>query len=124
MHGELDDLTLAAICYADDVVLVTVSMSAAETMVSEVIEKLKEVGLSVGAQKTHWTSYPKMMDKNIMVGWTGGVVGGSTGVCGIDGVFGRECKTCDRTQNSSSQQMPSNMETCVEFPMAPQVARG
>ena len=34
---------------------------------------------------------------------------------------GRECKTCDRTQNSSSQQMSSKMETCVEFPMAPQI---
>ena len=47
--------------------LVAVSMSAAETMVSEVIEKLKEVGLTVGAQKTHWTSFPKMMDRNIIV---------------------------------------------------------
>ena len=36
-------------------VLITVSMSAAEIMVTEVIEKLKEVGLTVGAQKTHWT---------------------------------------------------------------------
>ena len=34
---------------------------------------------------------------------------------------GRECKTCDRTQNSSSQQMPCKMETCVDFPMAPQI---
>ena len=49
-------------------------------------------------------------------------VGGSFGVCGIDGVFGRECKTCDRTQNSSSQQMSSKVETCVEFSMAPQIA--
>ena len=61
----LDDFTLAAICYADDVVLIAVSVSAAETMLSEVIEKLGEVGLS--AQKTHWTSFPKMMDKNITV---------------------------------------------------------
>ena len=57
----------AAICYADDVVLVAVSMSAAEIIVTEVISNLKEVGLSVGAQKTHWTSYPKMMDRSIMV---------------------------------------------------------
>ena len=64
---KLDDFALAAICYADDVVLVAVSMSAAEIMVSEVIAKLKEVGLSVGAQKTNWTSYPRMMDKSIMV---------------------------------------------------------
>ena len=64
----LDDFALAAICYADDVVLVAVSVSAAEIMVTEVIAKLKEVGLSVGAQKTHWTSYPKMVDnKSIMV---------------------------------------------------------
>ena len=58
----LDDFALAAICYADGVVLVAVSKSAAA-----IIAKLKEVGLSVGAQKTHWTSFPKMMDKSIMV---------------------------------------------------------
>ena len=49
-------------------------------------------------------------------------VGGNFGVCGIDGVSGWECKTCDRTQNSSSQQMPCKMETCVDFAMAPQIA--
>ena len=65
---ELDEFALAAICYADDVVLIAVSMSAAEIMVTEVIAKLKEVGLSVGAQKTHWTSCPKIMDKSIMDG--------------------------------------------------------
>ena len=58
---------LAAICYADDVVLVAASVAAAEVMVAEMIAKLKEVGLTVGAQKTHWTSFPKMTDKNIMV---------------------------------------------------------
>ena len=111
----LDDFTLAAICYADDVVLIAVSVSAAETMVPEVIEKLKEVGLTVGAQKTHWTSFPKMMDKNI-------TVDGSAVVWEeVLEFVGRECKTCDRTQNSSSQQMPCKMETCVEFLMAPQI---
>ena len=63
----LDDFVLAAICYADDVVLIAALVAAAEVMVVEVIAKLKEVGLSVAAQKTHWTSFPKMMDKNIMV---------------------------------------------------------
>ena len=53
--------------------------------------------------------------------WIGCGVGGSFGVRGIDGVSGRECTTCDRTQNSSSQQMSSKMETCVEFPVAPQI---
>ena len=93
----LDDFALAAICYADDVMLFAVSMSAAEIMATEVIAKLKEVGLSIGAQKTHWTSYPKMLDKSIMGGWTG-CVEGSTGVCGIKGVLGRERKTRNRTQ--------------------------
>ena len=63
----LDDFVLAAICYADDVVSVAASVAAAEVMVTEVIAKLKEVGLTVGAQKTRWTSYPKMVDKSIMV---------------------------------------------------------
>ena len=63
----LDDFTLAATCYADDVVLIAVTVSAADTMVSEVIEKLKEVGLTAGGQKAHWTSFPRMMDKNITV---------------------------------------------------------
>ena len=63
----LDDFVLAATCYADDVVSVAASVAAAEVMVTEVIAKLKEVGLTVGAQKTRWTSYPKMVDKSIMV---------------------------------------------------------
>ena len=58
---------LAAICCADDVVLVAASMSAAEKTVTEVIATLKDVGLSVGAQKIHWTSHTKMVDKSIMV---------------------------------------------------------
>ena len=62
-----DDFVLAAICYADDVVLVAAPFAAADVMVTEVIAKLKEVGLSVGAQKTHWTSHPKMIDNSIVV---------------------------------------------------------
>ena len=59
MSWSLDGFVLPAICYADDVVLVAGSVCAAETMVEETIGKLKEVGLAVGAQKTHWTSLPK-----------------------------------------------------------------
>ena len=33
----------------------------------EVIEKLKEVGLTVGAKKTHWTRHSKMVDTSIEV---------------------------------------------------------
>ena len=63
----LDEFVLSAICNADDVVLVAASVAVAEVMVAEVIAKLKEVGLSVGAQETHWTSHPKMMDTSIVV---------------------------------------------------------
>ena len=103
---KLDDFALAAICYADDVVLVAVSVAAAETMVSEVIEKLKEVGLTVGAQKNTLDEFPEDDGQTHHGGWIGCGVGGSFGGCGIDGVSGRECTTCDRTQNSSSQQTP------------------
>ena len=54
-------------------------------------------------------------------GWTGCVVGGSLGVCGVKGVLGRECKTCDRTQICSSQQMSGEVEICSEIFMAPQI---
>ena len=40
------------------------SLSAAEVMVPEVIEKL-----SVGSEKTHWTWYPKNEDSCILVDW-------------------------------------------------------
>ena len=111
----LDDFALAAICYADDVVLVAVSMSAAEIMVTEVIAKLKEVGLSVGTQKTHWTSYPKMMDKSIMVDGLAVLWEEVLEFCGVKGVLGRERKTRDRTQICSSQQMYGEVETSSEF---------
>ena len=61
----LGDFALAAICYADDVVLVAASVAAAEVMVAEVMAKLKEVGLTVGAEETQRTSHAKMMDTSI-----------------------------------------------------------
>ena len=114
----LDEFTLAAICNADDVVLIAVSVSAAETMVSEVIEKLKEVGLRTENTLDEFSEDDGQKNHGGRIGCG---VGGSLGVCGIDGVSGRECKTCDRTQNSSSQQMSCKVETCVEFLMAPQI---
>ena len=63
----MDDFVLAVNCYADDVVCVAASVAAAEVMVAEVIAKLKEVGLTVGSEKTHWTSHPKMVDRSIVV---------------------------------------------------------
>ena len=119
----LDDFVLAAICYADDVVLVAASVAAAEVMVAEVIAKLKDVGLTVGAQTTHWTSHPKMVDKSIMVDGLAVLWEEVLEFVGFkgDGVSGRECKTCDCTQISSSQQVSGEMEICSEFFMAPRV---
>ena len=89
---------------ADDVVLVAASVAVVEVMV-EVIAMLNDVGLTVGAQKIHRTSHPKMV---------GCVVGGSLGVCGIEGVSAGWCKTCNRTQNSSSQQVSGEIEiSCI-----------
>ena len=119
----LDDFTLAAICYADDVVLIAVSVAAAETMVSERSDRKTERGWTDGWRTENTLDeFPEDDGQKHHGGRIGCDVGGSFGVCGIDGVSGRECKTCDRTQNSSSQQMPCKMETCVEFPMAPQTA--
>ena len=101
--------------------LIAVSVSAAETMVSEVIEKLKEVGPDGWCTENTLDEFSEDDGQQHHGGRIGCGVGGSSGVCGIDGVFGWECKTCNRTQNSSSQQMSSKMETCVEFPMAPQI---
>ena len=117
----LDDFTLAAISYADDVVLIAVSVSAAETMVSEVIEKLKEVGLTVGAPKTHWTSFPKMMDKNITVDgsavvWEEVLEFVGSMVC-LDG----NARHAIAHRTAQANKMPCKMETCVGFLMAPQI---
>ena len=81
--------------------------------------------LSVGAQKTHWTSHPKMVDKSIMVDglavlWEEVLEFVGSKVC-LEG----ECKTCDRAQISSSQQVSGEVETCFDFFMASKIdARG
>ena len=54
------DFSLAAICCADDVVLVANTMDAAKTMVSETIQEMDSTGLTVGAERTHWTSFTRM----------------------------------------------------------------
>ena len=46
--------------HAGDVVLLAKSMDAAQTMVSESIPELESTGQSVGAEKTHWTSFSRM----------------------------------------------------------------
>ena len=118
----LDDFTLAAICYADDVVLVAVSVTAAEVMTTG--DRITEKGRSdCWCTENTVDKWPEDGGQKHHGGWTGCVVGGSLGVCGIDGVFGRECKTRDRTQICSSQQMSGEVETCSEILMAPRMLR-
>ena len=112
----LGDFVLAAI-WKDDVVLVAASVAVAEVMVVEVIAKLKEVGLSVGAQKTHWTSHPK-------------VVGTSIGVDGLavlreevlEFVGSKVCLDGNASysiaQDCSNQRVFGEVETSSEFFMA------
>ena len=92
-------------------------------MVSEVIEKTERGWTDGWRAENTLDEFPEDDGQKHHGGWIGCGVGGSFGVCGIDGVSGWECKTCDRTQNSSSQQMPCKMETCVEFSWLPRLLR-
>ena len=54
----LDSFWLPAICYADDVLLVSTSKSDLQSMAEELIGAFGSVGLDVSLTKCHWTSYP------------------------------------------------------------------
>ena len=64
----LDEFWLSAICYADDIMLVSSDKKDLERMVSEVIDAFSEVGLGVGTDKSHWTSYPAMAGTHFKFG--------------------------------------------------------
>ena len=117
----LDDLTLAAICYADDIgVDCCFDVCCRNNGVRS--DRKTERGWTDGWRTENTLDeFPEDDGQTHHGGRIGCGVGGSFGVCGIDGVSGRECTTCDRTQNSSSQQMSCKMENCVEFSLAPQV---
>ena len=54
----IDGLFVAAVCYADDIVLLSSCKDDLHRMLHEVVEGFASVGLSIGAAKTHWTSLP------------------------------------------------------------------
>jgi len=54
----LDGLQLSAICYADDIILVSESKSGLEKMLADIVRAFGDVGLEVSLPKCHWTSYP------------------------------------------------------------------
>jgi hypothetical protein len=61
----LDSLWLAAVCFADDVVIVSSSLVDLCRMAEEFALTLSEVGLEVGAKKCHWTSYPPLPSQKL-----------------------------------------------------------
>ena len=100
-------------------VLASASVAAAEVMVAEAIEKVKDVGLAVGAEKN--IGQPSEGGGLEYGGrWLGSCVGGSVGISGVDGVSGRKHATRDFAQNSSSEQMLGEMANCIEFIMDPE----
>ena len=101
--------------YADDVVLVTASVAAAEVIVTEVIAELK---VDCWCTENTLDEPPEDGRREHHGRRMGCVVGGCPGVCGIEGVFRRERKTRDRVQISSTQQVSGEKETCFEFFMA------
>ena len=63
-----DSLHLSAVCYADDVLLVSRSKEGLESMVADVIEGFVRVGLAVSTEKCHWSSYPSFTGTSLSFG--------------------------------------------------------
>ena len=55
---QVDGLWVAAVCDADDVLVLSSSLEDLQRMLTEITEAFADVGLDVGIPKTHWTSYP------------------------------------------------------------------
>ena len=54
----LDGLQVFSVSYADDLILIADSVEHLELMISDLVVAFGEIGLSFGADKTHWTSTP------------------------------------------------------------------
>ena len=63
-----DSLHLSAVCYADDVLLVSSSKESPESMVSDVIEGFAKVGLAVSTEKCHWSCHPASPEASLSFG--------------------------------------------------------
>ena len=63
-----DSLHLSAVCYADDVLLVSSSKESLESMVSDVIDGLAKVGLAVSTEKCHWSCHPASPESSLSFG--------------------------------------------------------
>ena len=61
-------------------------------MVAEVVRELESIGLGVGTGKTHWTSFPPMVEQAGSA-LPAGSVGGHADFRGIDGGSRRSCRS-------------------------------
>ena len=61
-------MAMLSVSFADDLILVSASKNDLQRMVTEVIQAFAAVGLEVGADKSHWTSYPGMPGSKLTVG--------------------------------------------------------
>ena len=57
---KLGNFYLSAICYADDILLISSSKASLTRMLADIVEAFAVVGLDVAAEKCHWTSFPSM----------------------------------------------------------------
>ena len=90
-------------------------------MVTEALAKLKEVGLTVGAQKTHWTSFPKMMDKNITVDGSAVVWEEVLEFVGSMVCFDRNARHAIAPRTAQANKCMAKWRPSSEFFMAPKV---
>ena len=54
----VDAFCLSAICYADDIILVAHSAEHLALMIEDIVGKLKEIGLGIGAEKNALVQHP------------------------------------------------------------------
>jgi hypothetical protein len=63
----MDDLWLADICFADDIVLISSSKKDLKRMLKDTIAAFLAVGLEIGLDKTHWTSWPPKPEDHLRI---------------------------------------------------------
>ena len=63
----IDDLKAFSVCYADDIILIAADKEHLELMIQDLVKAFGDIGLTFGAQKTHWTSMPAMENTKLKV---------------------------------------------------------
>ena len=64
----LDGTRWVSASYADDIFLISARMRDLEATIRDITTELEAVGLGIGANKTHWSSYPAKPGQTLHVG--------------------------------------------------------